>query len=361
MKIAIAQKNLLVFFREWKSNLIVFLLPIIFIAVFAFAFGSDMTSVSFRVGLVNFEDEQAQVIRQVLEDLENGDGDQLLGIQEYASEEEAKDDVMRLDRVAVLVWEPELQRVRLVGDTFSTSFQAVQGIVDSVVGSVLFGDAQQLPVVVEPIIDAQNTTSGFDYLAPGLIIYGIIMLIPQMAITVAQEGEKRYVFRYLTSKVQGIEVVLGYVLSHGLIGFLQTMILFGAVQLFGYQASNGVQSLVPALVIAIPTTLLCVGIGLLIGGLVKNSEESSNWGTIVTIILGFLSGAFIQLPSEAIIGTWSFQEIIPTGQASASLRQVLQYGADIPIASLGYISVWAIGIVLIGGWIYTKRQLTFIE
>ena len=355
---AIAQKNLRIFFREWKSNMIVFLLPLIFIAVFAFAFGGDIGAVTFQVGLVGFERDQAQVTQDILEDLQNNQDEPLLNIQTYSDEESAREAVARMDVSAVLVWEGEDQRIRLIGDTFGQSFQAIRGIVSSVAGQVFFGEDLPNPVVIDPILDTERTTSGFVYLVPGLIVYGIIMLIPQVAITVAQEREKRYVFRYLTSQVRGLDVILGYLISHGLIiGFLQTIILFGAVHLFGYRSVEGFQSLIPALIIAVPTTLLCVGIGMFIGGVVRNSEESGNWGTIITIILGFLSGAFIQLPSDALIGEWSLAEIIPTGQASEALRQSMQFGSSLDGMRFAYVSLWAIAVVILGGFVYTKRQL----
>ena len=351
----IAIKNLKTFVRDIKSNAIVFILPIVFITVFKFAFGGNTNDITFDVGILKESDEIGQVYQEELAKLENQAEEKLLEIQEFDDVDVMKRAVEEDDLDAGIVVQSE--GVVLIGDTIDPNFQAVSGVVSQFSNAIYQVESV---VEVESIIQQDESFSGFTYLVPGLIVYGMIMLIPQVTIVLAQEREEHATFRYFTSKVNGVHVILAYLISHGIIGILQTAILFVTVLFYGYDSQAGIG---PALVVSIPTTFFCVGMGLLIGGLVKSSDESSNWGTIVTIILGFMSGAFIAVPEVTLFRDLTLSDILPTAIASDALRQTMQFGQgyDVVWSAVIQISIAALVLIVLGGFLYNKRQLTRID
>ena len=68
----IAIKNLKTFVRDIKSNAIVFILPIVFITVFKFAFGGNTNDITFDVGILKESDEIGQVYQEELAKLSAG-------------------------------------------------------------------------------------------------------------------------------------------------------------------------------------------------------------------------------------------------------------------------------------------------
>lgn len=351
----IAVKNLKTFVREIKSNAIVFILPIVFITVFKFAFGGTSSDVTFDVGILKESSEIGEVYEEELANLENQSEESLVEVVNYENREEMRRAVEEDDLDGAVVVREE--GVVLIGDTLDPNFQAVSGVVTQLTNAIYQVESV---VDVKSLVQQDDDFSGFTYLVPGLIVYGMIMLIPQVAIVLSQEREKHHTFRYFTSQVNGIHMILGYLISHGLIGLIQSALLFGAVLLYGYESQA---SIIPALVVAVPTTFFCVGLGLVIGGLVTNSEESGNWGTIVTIILGFLSGAFISVPEVAIVGELTLSDILPTAVAAEALRQTMQFGQGYEVIwwAVIEISVVAVVLIVLGGYLYTKRQLTRID
>lgn len=352
---AIAIKNLKTFFRDIKSNAIVFILPIVFITVFKFAFGGTNADIIFDLGILAENDQVTEAYQEQLVTLKNESEEQMFEITRYESREEFQR-AIELSEIdgGVIVKEAG---VTLVGDTMNPGFNAISGVVTQFSNS--FYQAETI-VEVESVIQQTDDSSGFTYLVPGLIVYGMIMLIPQVTIVLSHEREAHHTFRYFTSQVNGVHIIFGYLISHGIIGLLQTAILFGTVLLYGYESQA---SIVPALIVAVPTTFFCVGLGLLLGGLVSNSEESGNWGTIVTIVLGFLSGAFISVPQVPLVGDLTLADVLPTALASEALRQTMQFGRglDAIIWPVTEISLVALALIILGGWLYSKRQLTKID
>jgi ABC-type multidrug transport system permease subunit len=76
-----------------------------------------------------------------------------------------------------------------------------------------------------------------------------------------------------------------------------------------------------------------------------------------------LSGAFISVPEVAIWGDLTLSDILPTAVAAEALRQTMQFGQGYEVIwwAVIEISVVALVLIVLGGYLYTKRQLTRID
>lgn len=351
-------------FRNLKSTGIMFVLPIVFMAVFGLAFGGE-SNVDISVGVVQDQTEFLD-LKNVFDDISSEADNLDMEVSEIENEEILKEKVKNEElEIGVLV-----NSVSPNPDDFSYELIVPDGDVGSFVNravltdlltSLRFGENASIPVsVVDP--DQDNLT-GFDYLAPGLMVYGLIILIPGIASDFSNISQSNQIFRYANSKVKALEIITGNTLFYFFLGLIQTVLLFFTAKLFGYQASGNIlYAIVPAMLVL----LFIVAVGLLIGSFFNKTEAASNLGTIISIILGFFSGSFISgigniLEFDLFGRTFQFNEVLPTTWGTEAFNQILTRGgnlADIQ-TELMILAISGAVTIVIGTVIYAKRQLHF--
>jgi ABC-2 type transport system permease protein len=361
----IAKKNFIEFFRDFKSSAIVVIMPLVMIAIFGFIFKSDTSTMQFSIGYVTDNSPQFQSLVQIIKDLKNTDQRiSLFTITSYDNIDLAKQSIVNNKNTLIFKWN-EPQGITMIGDNRNPYFGASSGII-----SKIAGDFFQVP---ESIIkyeslnaDIKSTFTAFDLLVPGLMIYGLLILIPHTAGLMTEIREKGYLLRFYLSKTTSFDIIAGYTLSQMALAILQTFLLFYAAQAFGFKP---IGSLVDAAIIAIPANLFIVGVGLLIGSFVNGSNNAANVGTIVSVILGFMSGSFIVgIETVTRIGEIggrmiSFNQIFASTFATQALSQVLLYGKN--LSDIGFeliaLTISSLIVLIAGIYFYNKLQLKKLD
>ena len=351
---AIAQKNLLDIFRDLKGWSIIFLLPIAFIGIFSFVFNRSNDDISFKVGYIDSTSIVQKPYISELEKLKNSKQKLYFTTTQVANLQTGKSKMESKDLDLVLEFTPDT-KVKLYIDTFLPKNNAAISILTQFSNS-FFNNTESKLQIISTVVNAEQTTV-FVYLVPGLIVYGILNLLPQVIYQVSNEVRKKYTFRYFTAKVKSWQIILGHVLSQTVVGLLQTLLLFASVFAFGYSAP--ISALGLALLIAIPTNLLTVGLGLVIASSFKNANLAVNIGTLTSVILGFLSGAFLTFPEVKLFGNVTLTNLIPSAYATDAFRKVLQYnqGLSSIYTELLVVTGSSIFLILLGSWAYNNFQL----
>lgn len=352
--LSIAIKNLLTVYRDLKSWSIVFILPVAFIGIFAFVFNRSNDDVSFNLGYIKSEISYQNSFINEISKLENKKKVKYFNLSQINSIEEGKSKVQSKSLDLIIEFIPD-NKVRMYTDTFSTKGNVSVGIVTQFTNSFFTQSQPRLEVISTST--TTNETTVFTYLVPGLIVYGILNLLPQVIYMVSSEVRQKSTFRYFTSKVKAWQIILGHLLSQSIIAFIQTIILIFTVLIFGYSTTPN--ALLLALFVSIPTNLFTVGMGLVIASSFKNDNLAANIGTLVSIILGFLSGAFLAFPVVKLFGNITLTQLIPTTYAAEAFRKVLQYNKGLPdiIPELSVLTLSSIVLILVGSWAYNKFQL----
>jgi len=348
-------------FRNLKSSAIIFVLPVVFMAIFGLAFGGE-SDVSFQLGIYQPNQSEfnlKQIFQEVTDDSENLE----ITTQSYDDLEKLKTDVEK-DVVSVGLSLPNSlasgSEFEILLPQNDTSSQVYSSIVLDIIEQGVFQKENINRTVINP---DKEDLSGFDILAPGLIIYGLIILIPSIAQSFSQINEKNYVFRYAFSKISAIEIILGNVLFYFVLGLVQAIILYYVATLFGYQALGNLGlAIIPILL----TLFFVIAVGLLIGGMFKKSEPATNVGTIINIILGFFSGAFISgigniLEFEILGQTLQFNDFLPTKWGTVAVEKILTDNlalTDIQ-TELWILAISGIITLSLSAWIYANRQLKY--
>jgi ABC-2 type transport system permease protein len=361
----IAKKNFIEFFRDFKSSAIVVIMPLVMIAVFGFIFKGDTSTMQFNIGYVTDNSPQYQALVQIIKELKNTDQRITLFIMNpYEDIEPAKQSIITNNNSIVLKWNNP-QGITLIGDNRNPYFGAASGIINKV--AIDFFQIEESIIKHESInAEIQSKFTAFDLLVPGLMIYGLLILIPHTAGLMTEIREKNYLLRYYLSKATSFDIIMGYTLSQMALAIIQTILLFYAAQAFGFKP---IGSIFDAAIIAIPANLFIVGTGLLIGAFVNGANNAANVGTIVSVILGFMSGSFIVgIETVTRIGEIggrmiSFNQIFASTFATQALSQVLLYGK--PLKDIGFeltaLTISSLIVLIAGIYFYNKLQLKKLD
>jgi len=363
--LAIAKKNFIEFFRNMKSNLIVVILPIIFFVIFGFIFNND-SNISFPIATFNeesFTNQNGIILAQVKE-LKNTDNAPLFQISKFTDLDEAKDSI-RANTNILLLSVNDSGKLSVLGDDRNVYFNSAVGIINNVVDAVYQIDSNLIEKININVSD-DKTFSAFDMLVPGLIVYGLLIMIPHNAGQFTELVAKKKIFRLFLSYATGKDIIFGYIISQTLLSLLQTFLLFVVAQMFGFKTDANVLEI---LVIAIPTNLFIVGTSLLIGGLVKNVDNATNLGTMISVVLGFLSGSFIVgieniMRIDEFMGhQTSFNQIFPSTSATQAWTQMLLFSKHLGDLSFELVGLTSFSLVILiaGIIIYNKNQLNRID
>lgn len=346
--------------RNFKSSAIVFILPMVFIAIFAIIFGGSGTSINFDLGII--QSEKTLTLEHVLSEAKHRNGENIFSIklfEDYAVGAEE----LKKENIDLLI-ENNGEKFALQVNPLNQYSSIVSNVITDVIEQINGVDNSQFYEVTQIELDNFDTDnfSAFQYIAIGLIIYGLLILIPQVAHDFAKIKNYGLIFRYSTSKVNSLEIILGHYFYLLIIGIIQLFILFGVALLFGFQISGN--PLLAILIVGIPTVSFAVAIGLLIGAFIKNADTATNVGTLFSIILGFFSGAFadnVDTATEISIAgkSISLAELIPSFHSTEALRSILIHGSSLNDVShhVLFLVVSSTILLFLSIIMFSKRQL----
>lgn len=345
--LAIAKTNLLDIFRDLRSNAITFVLPAIFVLIFGFLF-SQTTEISiWNVGVIDDEE-----IAKTLETVNDEADEKIFEVEIFSEKDQAVAELKERNLQIILGREAD-QKILVISDKTNQRSTIAKSIVRDV-----FAPVQDDHIVYENVVGRENI-SGFELMASGLIIYGILIIIPHVAGAIARLEEKRYLLRYITSKATAFEILSGFTISHLVLGIIQTILLFYVTTWFGLKLDT--YSL-QAAIFLIPVIFFSIGIGLLIGSFFEKGEAGQNLGIMFSIILGFLSGSFIigieNIGIEIGERFFSITSLIPTYYAYDGMTKLIVFNSsfDTVIDNLIVISLSAILVFFIGVYSYHRKN-----
>ena len=139
--------------------------------------------------------------------------------------------------------------------------------------------------------DAAIKPSPGDTLIPGFAVYFVFFMANGVASTLLAERQEGTLRRMLTTPVSRSQVLIGKLLARGLMGMIQTFLLF----LVGHFWLNLHVNYSPIglLLTALSTIFCATGLGLLIATMGKTMEQIQGMTTMVLLLLGFLSGTLV--------------------------------------------------------------------
>jgi ABC-2 type transport system permease protein len=250
---------------------------------------------------------------------------------------------------------------------FGTSLSILTGAVgsyqDGVIGALGGVEPQEfIQTSVEGIPGTQSFTA-FDYIAPGMMVFAILLLSTSVAAMLTKEVESGTLRRLKLSKMTSFDYLFGGLLPWSLVAGAQIIILLGVAILFGFHWQGGFNSIILAAIIGVVGGVASISLGMIIASFAKNPPQASQLGTLIAVPVSFLVGAFFQLP-QVVIGTFMGQpvqiySILPWYQIATALRTVLTNGGgwnSIVYNMAAAVALTAI-LFVIGVYLFSKSRL----
>jgi len=413
--ISIAKKDFKELIRDRRGLVMILLFPMFFMLVFGFAFGGmGQTNQPHMISVVNYDTgatipgtgEQVNFgnnLTKILEESTYPDSDVHLFNITQTTESDALQKLKTRDADAELIIPPNFSQsvVALItstlnqqttttpsanitstiiirGDTGYTGFGVSQGILTGVLEQYqdkLLNEIQKaltgtpgvetdsyLQTKVESIPGTGSFTT-FDFMAPGMIVFAILLLTTTVAAGLTREVEKGTLARLKLSKMTSFDLLFGGLIPWSLIAAAQVIILLTVAVLIGFHWQGGFYTLFLAILVGIIGGVASISLGMIIAAFARNDRQAANLGTLISVPTSFLVGAFFPLPQVVIANFWGqpFQvyDLLPWTHILNALRSTLTFGGgwDTIAYQVGWALLLTIVLFIIGVLLFSKNRL----
>lgn len=349
--------------RNLKSTAIVFIIPIVFMSIFGLVFGRNANSISFDIAILSSSNQDYNQIASMIERISDEEEDLTINFIEAENYDKGKDLVVNNEANLLMNWDEASHEVQIYTKPQDQMSAVYTGILRQITDGYFQVESTKLVQKEIEIETEDSAITPYQILTPGLLVYGIMILMPLAASDFANITEKKEIFRFFTSKAKSRDILSGYFLYLTIFAIIQFLLMLYVATMFGFSASGS--PFVPFLVIGVPMIFFTVGVGLLIGSTTENSEAASNLGTMVSLVLAFFSGTFIS--GIDTIFTFNIGEniirltdILPPYHATEAMKSMMLYGQPITAVldrSL-FLIVTSLIIFIIGVVLFKKNRLT---
>jgi len=326
----VARKSLLELVREWQLLLLVVATPLAFLVITYL--GYSMPLLVTHPILVSGPAGQISGLVEDLQALRYADGRSVFEVSETLDPAAAQAALKEQSAVALVTVASDGAAVTITGDALYPRFYRASVLLEGVVYDRvdrLAGRPEAVRIVEEPIF-ALGPRTEFDLYAPGMILFGLLMIIPQTAMLVAREVRWGTLRRLRLTRLDAGDLLGGISLTQMAVAVVQVILVFGVALALGF---NNQGSLLLAIVVGLAISLSAIGLGLIVACFVENDGQAINVGSTVMMILVFFSGAMYQLPPLTVFTVADHQigifGLFPATHGFLALQQVLTYGAGL--------------------------------
>lgn len=214
-----------------------------------------------------------------------------------------------------------------------------------------------LPVLLLFVLRALEGVDDFfapSSLAPGVVVFGFVMLTMTSAMLLAQDRESSLFARLLTAPLRANDFVFAYSAPYLAVAIIQAALLMGIALPLGLTAEGGWLWVV---LILLTMAILYVGFGMLIGAVTPYKAVTGPW--VVVMLLTIFGGTWVNL--DDIGGVFrTVADVFPFAHGLDAVRAVLIDGAgfgDIA-ADLVWVIAYTVGVVVIAVGVFRRRMVS---
>ncbi len=384
--LSIFRKN----FREQKRDLWVLALSMAFAPLFVFLyylFTGGTGSTSYAIMVLNQDIPAAlpdgsilaagDEVIATMETFSYENGSPLLKVKIVDSQEQAQERLR--NRAAVLL-------VTIPAD-FSSVLAAVQSGDTSARGEMVFlGDMtnpfytiaavmaytaadqvileltgeQRTIELVENALGGSAARSEFETYVPGLLIFAVIIMVFQAAMTLAREIEGGKLKRLQLTRMNAFELFGGTSAWLVLVAIAELLLTFAVALACGFRSQG---QLWIAILIGAITSFSVIGVGLIVACFSKSVSQAF---VIANFPLGFfmcLSGAIFPMPRHEVFTllghSISLYDLLPPTHAVNALNKIFTLGAGLPDVSFELLTLAVLSALYfgVGVWLFQRMHL----
>jgi ABC-type Na+ efflux pump permease subunit len=329
------KKDLTLFFHDQRSVILTFLLPVILITLFAFAYGSigAYDGRSEPVKLLVTDLDQTRFSKEIIYKIDSLDDIRIIesdsikskelvirgkyacaliiykGFQDSLEAGNATPIELVYDRSREM--ETGILQQNLISTLMSFTSEIIikkniekylqelfpddeNDISDDIFGSVIKNDRNKQAIKWTPIVGIKNDTKlGLIQAVAGTAILMLLFSVAGVGTSILEEKENGTINRLLYSPLKGSTILCGKMLFAFFISILQLTAMF----LFAWLIFNLDLSVnIPALILMIIATAFAVSsLGIFLAAVAKTRQQAQNLSTIIILIMSAIGGSMIPL------------------------------------------------------------------
>jgi ABC-type multidrug transport system permease subunit len=310
--------------------LLVLALPLAFVAITAFGYNSPMLVT--HPLLVLETGSPGEPLIETLGAQRYADGRPIFAITATADLETAEAALKAQTATALVRLSADASTIFIKGDALYPPFYRAGVILESVINDYAdrLAHRPELVRIVEQPLGAAGPQTEFDLYAPGMMIFALLLIIPQTAMLVAREIRWGTLTRLRLTRLRAWDFLGGISLAQMAVAVAQVVIIFASALLLGFHNQG---SLGLALLVGLAVSFSAIGLGLVVACFVQNDSQAINVGSTVTMLQVFMSGSFFALPPLTVFTLAGHQidlfDVFPATHGFLALQQVLSYGAGL--------------------------------
>jgi ABC-2 type transport system permease protein len=360
----VARKSLLEMLREPQLPILVVLLPLVFLLITALTYNTPLL-VTHPV-LVLDPTGSGEALVQELQAQRYDDGRPIFDLSLSTDRQAAEAALKEHAVTALLIIEPgdTALQVTLAGDALYGRFYRASTILNDVVrryGDLLAQRPQVARVVQQPLVAAGPQTE-FDLYTPGMIMFALLLIIPQTAMLAAREIHWGTLRRLRLSRMRAWDLLGGISLAQMVVAVAQVVIVFLCALALGYHNQG---SLWLAILVGLVVSFSAIGQGMVVACFVQNDSQATNAGSTLSMVQAFFSGAMFPLPPLTIFTLAGHQidlfDVFPATHGFLALQQVLNYGAGLKEIGFRLGATLLLSALYLGAGVHIFQRLQMRE
>jgi ABC-type multidrug transport system permease subunit len=320
--------------REVQLLALTVVLPLVFLVITVLTYNNDLLS-TYRL-VVRDPHGQAGAYLTAIESQVYPDGRLVFEVlpQSQVDELASDADLLQEHKATALVTfgyagEETPESVTIYGDALSSRFYRASTLLENqlIETTEINAGRSQAVIFEDQSLAAQEPQTEFDLYAPGMITFGLLMIIPQTAMLVSREVRWKTLKRLRLSRLGTWDLLGGVSLAQMVVAVAQVVIVVLAAVGMGFNLHG---SLLLAILVGLALSFSAIGQGLVVACFVQDDSQAANLGSTFAMVQVFLSGAFYQLPPLTVFELGSHPidvfDIFPATHGLRALQQVLSYG-----------------------------------
>ncbi len=224
--------------------------------------------------------------------------------------------------------------VTLRGDALNNRYYEATALLDNIIqryANRLAGESEAVHIVERPLQAGGVAQAGpqkeYDLYVPGMIVFAILLLIPQTAMPLGREVRAGTLRRLRLSQLSASQLLAGVGAAQLLVAVVQVAVVLVSAVAMGFHNEGSVWL---AIVIGVAISFSAIGQGLVVACFVANDSQAINYGSVVTMIQVFISGAFFPMPASTLLTIAGHEmtlfDLLPATHGMLLLQQTLCYG-----------------------------------
>jgi len=203
----------------------------------------------------------------------------------------------------------------------------------------------------------------FAYLVPGMLAINLLFRGTRGGVSVLWDKDFGFLKEVMVAPVSRTTLIVGRSLGQLTTALIESFITLGAALLFGIWFDFRIASaagFLGALVFMILTFVAFVSFGLIMGSIFEDTEGFMTFVQLITMPIFFLSGAITPINQlQGIPVLYQLQFVNPLTYGVDAIRSLITgVPSVIPLwTDFVVLLVWAIVLVLLGGYAFSKMEV----